>query len=57
MIYQVNLLVECIFKDLVIEQTFEMVNTFLMENQNTRKRNLRIKTYKVNFLFNDSFPI
>ncbi|OQS07464.1 phosphatidylinositol kinase (PIK-5) [Thraustotheca clavata] len=34
-------------QDLVIEQTFEMVNTFLSEQQSTNRRRLRIKTYKV----------
>ncbi|OQR87194.1 phosphatidylinositol kinase (PIK-5) [Achlya hypogyna] len=34
-------------QDLVIEQTFEMVNSFLAEQPATKARHLRIKTYKV----------
>ncbi|KDO21628.1 hypothetical protein SPRG_22315 [Saprolegnia parasitica CBS 223.65] len=34
-------------QDLVIEQTFEMVNTFLAEQSATKQRQLHIKTYKV----------
>ncbi|DBA02805.1 TPA: hypothetical protein N0F65_006595 [Lagenidium giganteum] len=34
-------------QDLVIEQVFDTVNHFLAEDQNTRKRKLRLLTYKV----------
>lgn len=34
-------------QDLVIEQVFETVNQFLKENEQTRKRNLRLVTYRV----------
>ncbi|RHY14804.1 hypothetical protein DYB25_002217 [Aphanomyces astaci] len=33
--------------DLVIEQAFDIVNSFLNEDPNTRRRHLQIKTYKV----------
>ncbi|RHY33815.1 hypothetical protein DYB32_001375 [Aphanomyces invadans] len=34
-------------QDLVIEQAFDMVNSFLNDDPNTRGRHLQIKTYKV----------
>jgi serine-protein kinase ATM len=34
-------------QDAVMEQVFQMVNTLLQQNPNTRKRRLAIKTYKV----------
>ncbi|KAF0686845.1 Aste57867_21373 [Aphanomyces stellatus] len=34
-------------QDLVIEQAFEIINTFLNDDPNTRSRHLQIKTYKV----------
>jgi hypothetical protein len=35
-------------QDAVMQQVFEMVNTLLQKNVETRKRNLKIRTYKVN---------
>ncbi|KAH9134129.1 hypothetical protein AeRB84_020022 [Aphanomyces euteiches] len=34
-------------QDLVIEQAFDIINSFLAENPNTQRRHLQIKTYKV----------
>ena len=34
-------------QDAVMQQVFEMVNKLLKENPQTRKRELRIRTYKV----------
>jgi ataxia telangiectasia mutated family protein len=37
-------------QDAVMQQIFQMVNTFLKENVETRKRQLNIKTYKVRYV-------
>lgn len=34
-------------QDAVMEQIFELVNTLLSENKDTRKRSLRLRTYKI----------
>jgi ataxia telangiectasia mutated family protein len=34
-------------QDAVMQQVFGMVNTLLQKNVETRKRNLKIRTYKV----------
>ncbi|KAK7204263.1 hypothetical protein BZA70DRAFT_188222 [Myxozyma melibiosi] len=34
-------------QDAIMEQVFEQVNSFLQRNENTRRRKLRIRTYKV----------